>query len=319
MSPTSNNINISWYNLINSLLIVLNDSYITEENNKKKILINGTSELLKDKISNKINCDNFSDAIKNETSRKSGLTKIAKNLDICLGILEANTMNLYNLKNYEENDNTKFVIIYKFNDYYFPFINWKEKYYTHNSNFIKELIFKFKRIEDATNKSDNIEKEEKIKKKDKTNKKDKINKEDKIKSNSKNKLVDNIIKSDKDIIKSDKDVNNDGENNGKYKEFMTNDKSALFMSEAVTLVNNKKKIKKNNSTINEICTENTTVKMTSTQKREIIKDTIKSMTLVGLQTNALKIGLEIVYKDKKTGKLKNKTKLVLYDEIKSQE
>jgi hypothetical protein len=319
-----------WYNLLNSILIVLNDSYINEENDKKQILIHNANELFKTKINKKIDREDF---LNKENNYKETLTKASKILNICLCILESTTLNIYNLNDkVDEQNNMKFVVVYKYDDFYFPFIDWNKKYYEHDSHFVNELIKKFKYKENNTkenNTKENITKSntsnisEKTNKLVKKNKKVKIEEEienniennienkgkNKIKTDTKNKLTEHIIKSDNDSKIND--LSGD-----KYKEFVSNDKSVLFMSEAVTQINNKKS-KKIDMTNNDTDNNNTTAKISEAGKNKIISKATKSMKLDLLQQSALKIGLEIVHKDKKTGKLKNKTKEILYEEIKN--
>lgn len=307
-----------WSNFINSLLIVLNDSYVNDSNDKKIKSIETLNNLLKKKINiypivEKNNNDNFE--------------KVANVLNICIAILETNTFNFYNLND----KNKKYVIIFKHDDYYFPFINWDNKYYNEKSHFVNELVKKYDIIKKSTDINDiiinNNATTENIKdtKKTKKNKLEDVVIDEKktkkeIKTKTKNKIEKDIkskIKISENIIKSDKE----NENNGKYKEFISNEKNIIFMSEAVTLANNKKnkEIEKNiidESMIDETEIDKTTVKLKTDDKKKIIGNVKKSMSIQTLRDNALEIGLEIVYKDTKTGKLKNKTKDMLYEEIK---
>lgn len=315
-----------WYNFINSLLIVLNDSYVNDSNDKKIKSIETLNNLLKKKINiypivEKNNNDNFE--------------KVASVLNICVAILEINTFKFYNLND----KNKKYVIIFRHDDYYFPFINWDNKYYNEKSHFVNELIKKYDIIKKSTDIDDIVnnniitentkDTEDTKDNKDKNTKKTKKNKSEDIiidekktkkEIKTKNKIEKDIkskIKISENIIKSDKE----NENNGKYKEFISNEKNIIFMSEAVALTNNKKnnKIEKNiieDSMIDETEIEKTTVKLKTDDKKKIIGNVKKSMNIQTLRDNALEIGLEIVYKDTKTGKLKNKTKDVLYEEIK---
>lgn len=244
--------------------------------------------------------------------------QVASVLKICIFIIENNSFDIYGFSNNDEDKNKKFVIIYKHDEFYFPVINWETKYYDHNSSFVTELLNKY-----------NIMKKKIIK----------FYKEDKEELHD---IVENNNISDDDL--------DDLDDKNEYKEFISNHKSAVFMSEALsTNIKNKKdkksseKIKKSSEKIKKSSEKNvfiekikkssekdvfiekidddsihnTSVIVTKIDKNKIIKDTKISLKLETLQENALKLGLMIVHKDSKTGKLKNKTKSDLYDEIKN--
>jgi hypothetical protein len=293
--------NKSYFYFMNSVLTILKNNYIFSKKNEKKKLINSVDELFTEnfkKLKNKKN-EIFNQKVDCD-KKKYIYEQVASVLKICIFIIENTSFNLYGFTDGdEENNKKKFVIIYKYNEYYFPVINWKINYYEYNSSFVTELLKKH-------------------------------NNKKKIKFNEDVEIPNNPINENDSEIDDDDDDDDDDKN--EYKEFVSNHKSAVFMSEAVTLLNDmkdkSKKVKKDKikkSSEKDVFIEKadddsiykTSSKITNIDRCKIIKDTKISMKLELLQENASKLGLMTVQKDKKTGKLKNKTKSDLYEEIKN--
>jgi len=331
--------NQEWFNLLNSLLLILNEDYIKESNITKKKMLQMADKMYKKHLTIGKNL--------NEQNYK----KISELTSLNLIILNNNDNHL-NILEYSKDSINKWVVCYKFLNYYFPVWNFEKKYFDSDSTFIKYL-------QDIRNKhtSNSTKASEFVKTDDLENKSDESD-------NTHTQMQD-----EEKLIK-DKTKNNDG-----YEEFVTNENYALYISEAVDTKNTQKqKVKKNTeATINVIgekkkgkSNKNIFVTLEQTdvtvenknnnepvkidekiekvivnekpvveingflessvfKKTEIVDKTkisqimsnIKSTTkLEQIQTFALELGLSIVAGSTKDGKPKNKTKNEIIDEIK---
>jgi len=313
ISPLSYNIkdNVNWYNLLNSLLLVLNNEYIHETNIIKKKILEVTNNIYIKKINI---LDNFTDEF---------LLKLSNITNISLIIINYDNYKLLNVKTYENNDNIKYVVLCRNNNKIFPIINWEKKYYLKTSEFIKYLIT----ISDKTNIVENNENNEnnENKKEEQLNKDNDLSDENKITISKKNKSKTTIIDNKKEIEKKD----------DCYEELVTNENYALYISEVTdnntkikkTVPDPKKKSKNSKDIfiLKEIKEDENKAKEESTfKKTEIItKDKIeelvnsikKTSTLSDIQEIAIKLGIVTVSGSTKTGKPRNKTKSELIEEI----
>ena len=338
--------NINWYNLLNSLLLILNNDYIHETNVKKKLILETTNNIYSKKI-------NITNDITNDF-----LTKISNITNICLIIINYNKVIDVNI--YNKNDNIdKYIVLFKDNNNFFPIINWEKKYYDNTNEFIKYLI---KLNLEKVIIDDNITNSNIINSKETDSKTD--SKTDKIKKNKNKKIIEN--NKDDDVKLKNKEKKDDC-----YEELITNENYALYISEVV----DNKKIKKNTSDFkkNEVVNDNPAVlggkekrivpqnsdskkksknskdiflskeikeenivndvndknkknnaqsvfKKTENLSKEKIDELIKSIkstsTLSYVQEVALKLNIITVSGSTKTGKPKNKNKLELVEEIK---
>jgi len=318
--------NINWYNLLNSLLLILNNEYIHETNIKKKIILETTNNIYSKKIN-----------ILNDLS-EDFLLKVSTLTNICL-IIISYTNNITNVKIYNEKENIKkYVVLFRDNENIFPVMNWINKYYDNSNQFIKYLI----------NLSNNNTEINKLKNNNLNN----LNDYTKIKKNKTNKNN-----------KDNNDNKNDDEKNKKddcYEELITNENYALYISEVTdikkekikkNIISDSKKKSKNSKDIFIIKEENieinneenleinlnkkdkkdkevkqdknnddSTFKKTEILSKNKIEELIKSIktttTLSQIQEIALKLGIMTVSGSTKTGKPKNKTRAELIDEIK---
>ena len=115
-----------WNYLLNSLLIILNDEYLYKSNVNKKVIIDTFDKTYKKKIT--IGENLFDEQIE----------KIAKLTNISLIILSFdNQINIYNKK---DNNDQKYLVLFKNLNEYYPVINWNTKFYKYSDYFIKYLI-----------------------------------------------------------------------------------------------------------------------------------------------------------------------------------
>ena len=118
--------NIEWYNLLNSLLIILNDDYLIETNIIKKKILMLADRMYKKHIKVTVQLD------KNIYKQISSITNI----------------NLIIIKNYtdisffENATSNKWIVCVKHKNDYFPIYNFENKYFTKDHVFIKYLINK---------------------------------------------------------------------------------------------------------------------------------------------------------------------------------
>ena len=344
--------NQEWFNLLNSLLLILNEDYIKESNIAKKKMLQMADKMYKKHltIGKSLNAENY--------------TKISDLTNLNLIILN-NTDNHLSVSRYAKANINKWVICYKFLNYYFPVWNFEKKYFDSDSTFIKYL-------QSITDKDDsNIINNNLI---ETDNHDDELEESDNKQEKLCNKNSSGVKINDEKILIKDKIKNNDG-----YEEFVTNENYALYNSEAVDTKNMqkhkvKKSIEANINVIGEkrkgkpnknifVTLEQKDVKMENLPNNELIKinnssekiiiknkltnvnmdnqadssvfkkteiidknkisqiiSNIKSTTkLEQIQTFALELGLNIVSGSTKDGKPKNKTKNEIIDEIKKLE
>jgi len=122
LCPLSFNIhkNKEWYNFLNALLVVLHDKYVYENKIQKKVILENTNNIYK----NKINMTTFNSNI---------IEKVAKLTNISIIIVSENEKKIFNL------GTDKYIILFKYNDEYYPFINWNIKYFEKENNFVNYL------------------------------------------------------------------------------------------------------------------------------------------------------------------------------------
>lgn len=118
--------NIEWFNFLNGLLTILNDAYIHENNLIKKTIIETTDKTFKKKL-----------FVDDDILTREVIDKICILTNIMLIIIENTTILLYN---FDDKKNNKTVVLYKNGKEYYPVINWNQKYFYQNSNFIEHLI-----------------------------------------------------------------------------------------------------------------------------------------------------------------------------------
>ena len=123
LNPLSFNIyeNKEWYNFLNALLLVLNEKYIYENKIQKKNILEKINNIYSQKINFKIFSENI-------------IEKICESTLISIIIIDDKEKKTYNL------GKEKYVILYKYKDEYYPFINWDIKYFYHNSEFVEYLL-----------------------------------------------------------------------------------------------------------------------------------------------------------------------------------
>jgi len=352
--------NIEWLNFLNGLLTILNDNYLHESNLIKKTILETADKTFRKKI-NILN--NIDDTVYDSVCKLTNITLIL-----------LNKQDKIKLFNHNEKIN-KVVIMVKNEKEYYCVINWNQKYYKLNSEFVKYLVNNNNIINDI-GKNKNTDNQEfitvvnKKKKKNTVNELDNHNLNDTKKKYSKLLNNNNIFDNDNDndnnndnsdsddenkqnkVIKNNnKNVKNKQEleqNKGTYEELQAEENYAMYISEVVdnntlnikenNLIDKKKKknnknvfvtTKQENNTINKNITNDVIKEFTQEQSSifnkteklnvkelEKICDSIKvSMTLDTIQSNALKLGINIVEGSTKTGKPKNKTKSELIEEI----
>jgi len=252
--------NIEWFNFLNAILTVLNDNYLHETNLIKKTILETADKTFRKKI---IIDDKINDKI---------ITQVCELTNITL-ILLASHQKIKYFNNFGNGKNIyKIVVMVNDNKEYFSIINWKQKYFNPNSEFINYLINDNDNDNDNDNNNDNnlnkinmidtnnndneeqqfINVSNKKKKKININnnvstnmelKKNKIIKS--IKPIQKNKFLNNMFDFDNnEDVDEDEDVNNDNNNNdnntenkGKYEELQADENYALYISEIVDNTN----------------------------------------------------------------------------------
>lgn len=348
LSPLCFNIeesNLRWYNLLNSLLIILNDEYMYETNIKKKLILDTTDKIYKKKINvTNILSDNLLDKIASLTS-----------ITIILLSTSLQNIKIYNLTAHES---PKIIVLYQYNNEFYPVINWLQKFYTFNDEFIKNLISIYETIKikknidnadnadntDNTDNSDNNSKSKKVSKTRKVNK-SKVEKTVKVKTQKiKTKQIEQLEQIEQ-VEEIDNNINDDTKND-LYEELVTNENYALYISEVTDNKNNIKKnknlissdskrksknskdifmINKENNLKNDCTNKNNLDEDSTFKKTEIItkdivsniKNNLKStLVLSDLQAYAIKLNINIFSGSTKEGKPKNKTKTQLLDDLK---
>ncbi len=326
--------NVEWFNLLNSLLFLLNDDYIHKTNIEKKVVIDTFDKTFKKKI-------NIDENLDDKT-----IEKICSNINTTMYLLSEKICKIYNQDS--KNTSTKLIVVFNKDKEYFPVINWDQKIFKKNDYFVNYLN---EYIQNKT-KSLTTQSKEHVEKKKNNDEEEKLLQEineaplPKIKK----------VKSNVTIMDNYKDKSNDF-----YEEVVTNENYALYISEAVENIkdsnvsSNKKnedgvKKKKKNSKdifmvsgkddnskqknkeeldhkedkvdkvnkVNKVEDEsvfNPTEKITINDIKEIKKSIKNSTTLPELQAYAIKLSIGITQGSTKTGKPKNKTKSELMEEI----
>jgi len=251
--------NIEWYGFLNSLLTVLKDNYIHENNINKKTILELADKTYKKKIIiGNVLDDKIFDSITSSTN-------------IILILIQNNKINIYN-----KNASTdKVVVMYKYLNEYYPIINWNQKYFNKSNQFIDYLFEQSNGKNDFTQLNNILSNDENkfIKVKSKKNKSKNINNENldnifstQIDSHFKSNYENNDNEYNKENLSDEENTNtntninmintNKNENEkDKYQELVTNEDYAIYISEAVNdtmlgkkkntvLSDSKKKIKK---------------------------------------------------------------------------
>ena len=121
--------NIQWFNFLNALLTLLNDNYLHESNIIKKTILETTDKIFQKKI---VINNEFNDKIINEVC-------ISTNI-ILIILTTQQEIKYFNDKN---NSNiSKIIVMVNIDKEYFGVLNWKQKYYNKNSEFIDYLMNK---------------------------------------------------------------------------------------------------------------------------------------------------------------------------------
>ena len=335
INPLSFNIyghNEAWFNFLNALLTALKDNYIHENNINKKTILEIADKTYKKKmvIDNKLDDNVFN--------------SVCSSTNFILIIISQNNIDVYN-KKLDDIKLHKVVVMFKHVNEYFPIINWNQKYFNKNNQFINYLFELYDKQNKNNNSidTDNLNNNNNLSDTDNltiTNE-NKFIKVEKKKNKSEKNIVSNSDNGSLDF--DDNDISTHA-NKDKYEELMTNEDYALYISEAVNdddikkkninLSDTKKKIKKsknifvsnNDESLNIPNTqknnENNSVfnKTEKISKKDIddINNNLKpSQTLEQIQSYALKVGINIFSGSTKTGKPKNKTKSDLIIELKN--
>ena len=283
--------NIEWYNFLNSILSVLNNNYIHENNIVKKMILETADKTYQKKIV-------IQNIINNEI-----LEKVCKLTNISLIILTNNSSNNLIIN---DNENTKFIVLFKHNKEYYPVINWNKKYYSSNDNFILYLKKYISDINKNNNEYNNLKNKSKL-----------------IKIISNEKVIN---ENNKEIDKND--YYEELPSNENYALYVSEAIDTNLTNKNINNSDTKKKSKKSKDifviTTNtknkntELEDESVFIKTETISKKEIdeINKNLKiSLTLAELQNYAIKLGINIISGSTKTGKPKNKTKNELFEEI----
>ncbi len=211
-----------WNYLLNSMLIILNDEYLYKSNVNKKVIIDTFDKTYKKKITIG---ENLSD---------EQIEKIAKLTNITLIILSFDNNNIYNKK---ENNEQKYVILYKHENEYYPVINWNTKYFKYYDYFIKYLI---DYIHQNKNKSKTIQNSEKENNINQSNIPESTNLESKpkIKKSKSNVSIQENVQENYPKKFETNNLNNSNNSSDKPNEFYeevinNNENYALYISEAI--------------------------------------------------------------------------------------
>lgn len=279
LNPLSFNIygNKEWFNFLNAILTILNDKYIFENNIKKKIILENTDKIYKKKII----INDFNDKL---------IENVCKLTNVSILIISNQSVKKYNL------NTEKYLILFKHNNEYYPFINWDLKYYYNNDNFVNYILNDLKFVEEKFNNFDIEEKDNNKNYQELT-----INENFALDFSE---VVDNNNILINDNNKSDKSKNND-----------------IIITNKTLKKNKKKDIFVINNDVNNKIEEETSVfkKTEIINKNDVdeIKNNLKlSLLIADLQKYAIKLKINIANGSNKNGKPKLKTKKELYDEIK---
>ena len=119
--------NIQWFNFLNSILTILNDNYLYETNLIKKTILETADKTFRKKI---LIMDKINDDI---ISQVCNLTNI-----ILIMLTTQHEIKYFNDKNI--NGRKKILVMINDNNKYFSVLNWKQKYYNSDSEFINYLM-----------------------------------------------------------------------------------------------------------------------------------------------------------------------------------
>ena len=284
--PISFNIengNLSWYNFLNALLLVLNNDYFYQSNNIKKKYLDSLNEQLEKKIKF-VNI--FDDKV---------FENIINTININLIIL--NYTNDTKIKIYKNNNLVnKYIIIYRIDNDYLPVCDFNTKYYKDSSNFVKHLQEEFDKLQ-QTKQNINLE----------------INKELEVSKTNKNDFYDEFQTVEDYTLHVSEAVDN------KYNKELNSDNKKKKKNDKNIFITNKTDKKKEEVDNNKVEDESVFNKTEIISKDEIIKiyNSFKSTTkLEDIQNLCLKANIPIFAGSTKEGKPKNKTKTELLDDIK---
>lgn len=309
--------NHEWFNFLNCCFLVLHDEYIRETNVIKKNILYQADKIYRNKVTLEGELNN----------------NIFKN--ICLHsdfnfIIVSLKNDTLNVDKFEEKNNTsknteknKWIVCLKFKNEYFPFWNFKTKYYETASYFItylKTLVTNGAQKDDIKN----------------TNcvKDTFINTTNGTKNNNIHTTENLSSENNTNTINTINTINTNNTNNtkDKYEEFITNDDYTLLISEGENLKkeknksNMKKKSKKNKDIFVNMENgdnenkDNSVFKNTEILDINKILETMKNIKsnikLEELQKYSMKLGINIFAGSTKNGKPKQKTKSDLFLELK---
>ena len=331
-----------WFNFLNALLTILKDNYIHDNNINKKNILELADKTYKKKM------------IINDKLDDNVFNSVASSTNFILIIISQNNINIYNT-DLSDTKLNKVVVMFKHSNEYFPIVNWNQKYFNKNNEFIEYLfeLYKKQNTNVFIEQYDNTNNFTKVEYK----KKNKLNKNNITDIENKNNITDienndNILTTvnyENNLNKQDEDEI-DTNQQDKYEELMTNEDYALYISEAIcddntnkkkniNLSDTKKKTKKsknifvinhdesNNITNNmkkeDVLEEkdssvfNITEKISKKDIDEITNNLKATQSLEQIQSYSLKLGINIFNGSTKTGKPKNKTKNDLITELKN--
>jgi hypothetical protein len=220
--------NQEWFNLLNSLLLILNEDYIKESNIAKKKMLHMADKMYKKHltIGKNLNEENYK-----KISELTNLNLIILNND------NDDNDNCLSVTQYSKENISKWVVCYKFSNYYFPVWNFEKKFFDFDSNFIKYLR--------SISKENKTMSDTAVKTETYTNPNVKV--ESKTDTDS---FTDTASYSEEFNDKTQNTINKLKINDG-YEEFVTNENYALYISEALDTKNTQKnKVKKNEPNIN---------------------------------------------------------------------
>lgn len=119
--------NIQWFNFLNAILTVLNDNYLHESNLIKKTILETADKTFRKKI---IIADKIDDNIIDQICELTNITLIM--------FVNQHEIQFFNYKNI--NHVKKIVVMVNDDKEYFSVLNWNQKYYNLNSEFINYLM-----------------------------------------------------------------------------------------------------------------------------------------------------------------------------------
>ncbi len=157
--------NIEWFNFLNGLLTALNDNYLHESNLIKKTILETADKTFRKKIT-----------ISNCVDDKI-ITGVCTLTNITLILLDKE----HRIRLFNYNEKNKIIVMFNDEKEYYCLLNWNQKYYNLDSEFIKYLINKNMKQTEKINKKEFIAVVNKKKKKTNSDNNDNINVVKKIK------------------------------------------------------------------------------------------------------------------------------------------